>query len=83
MPVAMINQTFARQFFKDGDPVGEELNLGTAEKPDWWRIVGVTGDVKASARISQLTQISTGPSISFLFLSSPLRCVPRPILRRS
>jgi predicted permease len=45
--VAMINQTFAKQYFRDRDPVGEELNLGDAGKPDWWRIVGVTGDVKA------------------------------------
>jgi len=48
--VAMINQTFAKQYFKDRNPVGEELNLGTADKPDWWRIVGVTGDVKAFGR---------------------------------
>jgi predicted permease len=47
LQVALINQTMARQVFKDRDPVGEELNLGTADKPDWWRIVGVTGDVKA------------------------------------
>jgi predicted permease len=45
--VAMINQTFANHFFKGKDPVGEELNLGSADKPDWWRIVGVVGDVKA------------------------------------
>lgn len=45
--VAMINETLAKRYFQDSDPVGEELNLGTAEKPDWWRIVGVTGDVKA------------------------------------
>jgi len=45
--VVMINQTLARQYFRDKDPVGEELNLGTGDKPDWWRIVGVAGDVKA------------------------------------
>jgi predicted permease len=45
--VAMINQTLAKQYFKDRDPLGQELNLGTGDKPDWWRIVGVTGDVKA------------------------------------
>ncbi len=45
--VAMINQTLAREHFAGQDPVGEELNLGSADKPDWWRIVGVTGDVKA------------------------------------
>jgi putative ABC transport system permease protein len=47
LQVALINQTMARRVFKDRDPIGEELNLGTASKPDWWRIVGVTGDVKA------------------------------------
>ncbi len=45
--VAMVNQTFANHFLKGKDPVGEELNLGSADKPDWWRIVGVVGDVKA------------------------------------
>ncbi len=45
--VAMINQAMAREFFRGGDPVGEALNLGAADKPDWWQIVGVTGDVKA------------------------------------
>ncbi|MBV9769409.1 MAG: ABC transporter permease [Bryobacterales bacterium] len=45
--VAMINQRLARQYFKDRDPIGQELNLGTADKPNWWRIVGVAGDVKA------------------------------------
>ncbi len=45
--VAMINETFANRYFQGKDPVGEELNLGAADKPDWWRIVGVTGDVKS------------------------------------
>jgi putative ABC transport system permease protein len=45
--VVMINQTMAKLYFKGSEPVGEELNLGTADKPDWWQIVGVTGDVKA------------------------------------
>ncbi|MDQ2843459.1 MAG: ABC transporter permease, partial [Acidobacteriota bacterium] len=45
--VAMVNQTLAKRYFQGRDPVGEELNLGAVKKPDWWRIVGVTGDVKA------------------------------------
>ncbi|MGA9718708.1 MAG: ABC transporter permease [Acidobacteriaceae bacterium] len=45
--VAMVNQTFANHFLKGKDPIGAELNLGSADKPDWWRIVGVVGDVKA------------------------------------
>jgi putative ABC transport system permease protein len=46
--IAMINQTFAKRYFKDKDPIGEELNLGTADKPDWWRIVGVSGNIAAT-----------------------------------
>ena len=45
--VAIVNQTFARHYFKTGDPVGRALNLGTGDKPDLWQIVGVVGDVKA------------------------------------
>jgi putative ABC transport system permease protein len=47
LQVAMINETMAKQYFQGKNPVGEQLNLGTADKPDWWQIVGVTGDVKA------------------------------------
>jgi len=46
-PVALINQTMATQYYKGRDPIGEELNIGTIAKPDWWRIVGVIGDVKS------------------------------------
>ena len=47
LQVAMINQTLTKQYFKDKDPIGQELNLGAADKPDWCRIVGIAGDVKA------------------------------------
>jgi putative ABC transport system permease protein len=50
--VILINQTMADRFFKGRNPIGEEVNLnppsqGAPDKPDWWRIVGVVGDVKA------------------------------------
>lgn len=45
--VAMINQTLAKLYFHGRDPIGKELNLGTPEQPSWWRIIGITGDVKA------------------------------------
>jgi len=47
LKVALINQTLANEHFKGRDPMGEALNLDTPEKPEWWQIVGVTGDVKA------------------------------------
>jgi predicted permease len=46
-PIAMINQTFANHFLPGKDPIGEDLNLGTPEKPEWYHIVGLVGDVKA------------------------------------
>jgi putative ABC transport system permease protein len=45
--VALINEKMARDHFAGRDPIGENLNLGSAEKPDWWRIVGIVGNVKA------------------------------------
>jgi predicted permease len=45
--VAIINQTFANLYFKEKDPVGPALNLGAPDKPDWWQIVGIIGDVKS------------------------------------
>ena len=49
-PVAMINETFAKEYFPSRDPVGLELNLGSGQKPNWWRIVGVAADVKSFGR---------------------------------
>ena len=43
--VAVISASLAHRFWKEADPIGKRLNLGTTEKPEWWEIVGVTGDV--------------------------------------
>ena len=47
LQVAMINEKFATDYFAGRNPIGENVNLGTAAAPDWWRIVGVVGDVRA------------------------------------
>jgi putative ABC transport system permease protein len=49
-PVAVINESMARQYFPDRDPVGEWIQLGTEPTPEFpsIRIVGVVGDVKQS-----------------------------------
>jgi putative ABC transport system permease protein len=48
--VAVINESMARQYFRDVDPIGERLAIGT--EPDaestFCEIVGVVGDVKQS-----------------------------------
>lgn len=47
-PVAVINQTFARQIYPGDNPIGRRfiLNLGN-EKPH--EIIGVVGDVKLAS----------------------------------
>jgi predicted permease len=44
--VAIVDETLARQFL-GGAAVGKRLNLGTAERPEWWDVVGVVDNVKA------------------------------------
>ncbi len=47
--VAVINQTLARIFFAQHDPIGARVEWSTADaqgKPVWLEIVGVVGDVK-------------------------------------
>ena len=44
--VALINESLARQFFTNEDPIGKRLNLGDERQPFFTQIVGVVGDVK-------------------------------------
>jgi predicted permease len=46
-PAAVINETMARMFWGDSDPVGQRLAWGgPTQHGRWMRIVGVVGDVK-------------------------------------
>ena len=44
-PVAIVNQTFARNFFGDADPIGKHVGLGAAART-MMEIVGVAADAK-------------------------------------
>jgi len=48
--VVVINETFAKRFFPNGDPIGKRIRLGklTQEFP-WASIVGIVGDVRGFA----------------------------------
>ncbi|MGH9384369.1 MAG: ABC transporter permease [Vicinamibacterales bacterium] len=51
--VAVINESFARRFWPDGDPIGQRIKQGWPEDDEPWReIVGVVRDVKTS-RVDQ------------------------------
>jgi putative ABC transport system permease protein len=44
--VAIINETMARHFFPNEDPIGKRINTSDERQPSWWQIVGVAGDVQ-------------------------------------
>jgi hypothetical protein len=68
--------------FRDKDPVGEELNLGSSDKPDWWQIVGVTGDVKAFGQDQPTHADIYRPFDQLPFPLVAFTCVQKPILPR-
>jgi predicted permease len=73
MPVAIVNQAFARKFFSQGNPLGQHIKLG---KPDaarpWLTIVGVVGDV---SRPTLFMGYAEGPDVY-----RPLRQEPQDTL---
>jgi len=48
-PVAIVNETFAKYFFKDKDPIGQHIGLGRRGKDAPITIVGLVRDSKASS----------------------------------
>jgi len=48
-PVAIINETMARIFWPNQDPVGRRFQPGFGPDTPWCRIVGVVGDVRQMA----------------------------------
>jgi len=47
--VAIMNETMARNYFGDSNPIGRHVSVpGWNGDPSWWAIVGVVKDVKNS-----------------------------------
>ena len=45
--VVIINETMARRFWPNENPIGARINLGQGNQPLWHEIVGVVNDVKS------------------------------------
>jgi predicted permease len=69
MPVAIVNEAFARQYLPKGTTLGRRIKLGEPDsKEPWLTIVGIAGDV---SRPTLFEGYSQGPSVY-----RPLRQVP-------
>ena len=67
-PVAIINETLARHYFPDQNPLGKRLKMGNATGPfPWLPIVGVVRDVKHNGLDEE-----TKPALYVSYLQSPL-----------
>ena len=44
-PVAVINDTMARKFWPDADPIGRRFKLAQGEPSDWFTVIGVAPDI--------------------------------------
>src|SRR5262245_74341 len=46
-PVVIINETLARRFFPNENPIGQQIKNGSEKRRSpWMRVVGVVGDIK-------------------------------------
>jgi putative ABC transport system permease protein len=65
-PVALVNETLVKTFFRDQNPLGRRLKPGFGDKVPWFTIVGVVRDVKQGGVAAK-----TGTEIYFLADQGP------------
>ena len=71
-PVAIVNETMARQFWPHADPTGKRIRLYYDKDPlHWLSIAGVVGDVRYYGR-----DVEPVPQAFVLYEQSPYRSLP-------
>jgi predicted permease len=65
-PVAVVNETFARTFWSDLDPIGRRLRPRFGDETPWVTVVGVAKDVRQGG-----VDRSTGTEVYFLLQQLP------------
>jgi predicted permease len=73
-PVVLVNETLARAFFPNQDPIGRRLKPSSSQQVPWFTIVGVLRDVKQGGLDEK-----TGTELYFLADQGPaaVRTAPR------
>ena len=72
-PVVLINETLAKTFFKDQNPIGRRIRPGFNEQLPWFTIIGIVKDVKQGGLDSK-----TGTEVYFLAEQGPGTINPSP-----
>jgi putative ABC transport system permease protein len=57
-PVAIVNQALVREYFGSADPLGRRIRLAGGRMP-WLTIVGVTGDLKHTELMNEMSWVAT------------------------
>jgi predicted permease len=74
VPVAIVNDTMARQFWPDGDPTGKRIRLYYDRGPQHWlSVVGVARDVRYRGR-----DVEPVPQVFVPYQQDPYRFLPYP-----
>jgi putative ABC transport system permease protein len=45
-PVALVNETMARRYWPDGNPIGHRIRMGSNVERPWITVVGIVGDLQ-------------------------------------
>jgi putative ABC transport system permease protein len=81
----VINDTLARRYFGDEDPIGKRVNLGSTQNPNWFTIVGVVRDTRheslGAEPYSQMYTINTQAPVRSMALvvrttGDPAKMIP-------
>jgi len=79
MPVAIINETMARQNWPDENPLGRRFKLGTPNAP-WLTIVGIAADVR---QMSMEAPVKSEVYFPYKQISSHIWYAPRDLVIRT
>jgi predicted permease len=90
LPVALVNETMARKYWADGNPIGRRIRMGSPTRP-WITVVGIVADqqhnglgglvkekfYRPHAQFSQVTQFAPrGMTLVVKTAGEPMQALP-------